>query len=431
MFMHVSFKEKPFIRFSLTFNYASVVTMLGILYLLWEIYWTKQVGYAFIKWHTHVALYFYLWLLLWFILGLLNRLFGLKRYEKYQMAVASVCFTLLLLEIVLLATGTGDTYMEKIKFGYASRYNAAYEKYYRTHEPYEKFYIIRPEFNYVRQCNSLGFSDMEWRKEKSKNEKRVLLCGDSFTEGVGAPYDSCYVSLLSKLLLTKDTGCYFMNAGISGDDPCVNFVNYRDRLVSYHPDIIIQTLSSNDINTDMAAKGGLERFQKNETIKLPPPPWWEPIYALSYVSRTFLTALGYNELLLKTPFPREEVNKLDQLTTALFLIYAKEAKRNGAKLLVVLQPNQSEIYKKQYDYNLDKIITNLHTIDNVYVFDLLPFYLKEFGKSKDDIRNYYWKQDGHHNSKGYVVMAKGVYSGLQKFYPEIFPILDSQKTKPE
>lgn len=412
---YISFQDNTYLCFDFTISLSSILLILSLFYLLWEIYWAQKVGYAFIKWHTHLALYFFIWLGLAFILKVLNQWFACKQYAKFQTLLASVAFTLLILELVLYTTGIGDTYMEHIKAGYASRYNAAYETYYRTHEPNEKFYITRPEFNYVRQCNSLGFSDVEWVLTKNTNEKRILIAGDSFTEGVGAPFDSCYPSLLRNLLAAKDSNYYVLNSGISGDDPCVNFVNYRDRLLVYRPDVIVQTLSSNDINTDIAVKGGLERFQKNGTIKFPRPPWWEPIYALSYVSRTFFTVIGYNELLIKTPFPEEVKNKLDQKTIELFSTYAAEAKRNQTKLVVLLQPNQGEIIQQHYDYNCDKIVANVRALDNVYVFDLLPYYINEFAKNKNAISNYYWKQDGHHNSKGYFLMAKGVEQALDSF----------------
>jgi hypothetical protein len=171
------------------------------------------------------------------------------------------------------------------------------------------------------------------------------------------------------------------------------------------------------MNTDMAVKGGLERFQKNGTIKFPPPPWWEPVYGLSYVSRVFFNVAGYNELLLKTPFTKQQKELLDKKAIELFTAYAALAKTNGTKLLVVLQPCQSEIYQKGYEYDFAPVVKQLRTLDNVYVYDLIPYYFNEFEKSKDDIRKYYWPQDGHHNSKGYYLMAKGVHRALDSLLP--------------
>lgn len=397
------------IRFPITF--ISLVVLLSLPYLTWEIYWAVKVGYAVIKWHTHLALYYYLWLLLFLILYGLNGIFHFRDYVKYQVVCASVCFSLLFMEALLLTLGIGDTYSEKIRHGYVSKYSSEWETYYRTYLPYQELVMDRIDFKHVRQVNSLGFSDREWAVEKTKNEKRILCLGDSWTEGIGAVHDSTYVSILGSLLRQKDTSYTVMNAGTAGDDPCVNFVNYRDHLAKFKPDIIIQTLSSNDMNTDIATKGGMERFQQNGTIKLPDAPWWEPLYALSYISRTLFHAMGYNELLLREPFSAELKTKLDQQAMVLFNLYSELAKKEGALLIVVLQTDG-----RGRDYDLSPIVKHLQTLDNVKVYDLLPYYLGEFDKNGDNTDAYYWKHDGHHTAKGYVLMAKGIEKAIDSFY---------------
>lgn len=381
-------------------------------YALWEVYQASKVGSLFIKWHTHIALYLYLWVLTITILYIVHKIFPLKQYTNIQTSATTFWGILLVVEVFLVRFGIMDTYMERIEYGYVSRYGSNHEDYYRTHKPNEVFYISRPEFNHIRNCNSLGFSDMEWPIQKKEKEKRILVFGDSFTEGVGAPYDSNYVSILRTLFADTDSLVTVMNAGISGDDPCVNFICYKDLLLQYKPDIIVQSLSANDIHTDIATKGGLERFQPSGKVKFRDAPWWEPIYALSYVSRLFFSAIGYNELLIKTPFTKEEEQVLNTKTIDLFEQYSSLAEAQHAQLLVVLQPDQSTLYNKMFEYNFDTIVKHISTMDNVKVANLLPFYLNFFADKRDSIKHYYWIQDGHHNAKGYALMARSVKHSL-------------------
>jgi lysophospholipase L1-like esterase len=313
--------------------------------------------------------------------------------------------------VVLIIFGIGDTYSEKIKHGYLSIRSAQFESYYRTYPPDKELVMDRIDFKHVRQVNYLGFSDGEWPIEKVKNEKRVLCLGDSWTEGIGAGYDSTYVSILRSLLKREDTNYTVMNAGTAGDDPCVNFVNYRDRLVRFKPDVIIQTLSSNDMNTDIAIKGGMERFQKDGTVRFPPPPWWEPIYALSYVSRLFFHEKGYNELLIKEPLPAKYQAELNQKAIETFTQYSDLVKREGGLLIVVLQADGA-----QHLYDLSSIVKHLHTLDSVRVFDLQPYYESEFAKTGVNPKEYYWKHDGHHTPKGYALMAQSIKKAIDSFY---------------
>jgi lysophospholipase L1-like esterase len=385
-----------------------LLTFISLPYLAWEIYWFSKVGYACLKLHTHLALYFYLWLVYaWSLKGIHNYI-QFKNFQNYNLLGVILLLLFVFLEILLITLGIGDTYAEKIKTGYWSRYNSTFETKYRTHNPNEQFYIRRPEFNHIRICNSLGFSDVEWSLKKRENEKRILVLGDSFTEGVGAPFDSCYPSILRVHLSSIDSNISVMNAGIAGDDPCVNFLTYRDLLLKYKPDIILQTLSSNDLNTDIATKGGLERFKKAGVVTFQQAPWWEPIYAFSYISRIFYKALGYNELLLKCTFSSEQKSIINKESIELFQQYEMLAKESKAKLIIVLQPNQSELYKGEYDYDLMPIIQPFQNSEATEIVDLLPYYLEAFKGKESIIKDYYWTLDGHHNPKGYVMMANGI-----------------------
>ncbi|MBL7799974.1 MAG: SGNH/GDSL hydrolase family protein [Chitinophagales bacterium] len=396
-------------------------------YALWEIYQASKVGSLFIKWHTHIALYIYLWIVTIALLFLVNKIIYLKQYTNIQTSATTFWGILLLVEMYLVKFGNMDTYMEKIEYGYVSRYGSNHEDYYRTHKPNEVFYISRPEFNHIRHCNSLGFSDIEWPIQKRKNEKRILVLGDSFTEGVGAPFDSNCVSILRQLFAASDTNVSFMNAANAGDDPCVNFVCYRDLLRKYKPDIIVQTLSSNDMHTDLVTKGGLERFKPNGKVQFEKGPWWEPIYALSHVSRLFFNAVGYNELLIKMPFSVEDKAQLDAKAIALFDTYSKLAQQENALLMVLLQPDQTAVYNKTFEYSLDTIVKHISKFDNVKVASLLPFYLNFFADKQDSITHYYWIQDGHHNAKGYTLMAKSMKYSLDSLTSSIAEELSRRK----
>ncbi|HLP50942.1 MAG TPA: SGNH/GDSL hydrolase family protein [Chitinophagales bacterium] len=412
---------KPFISFDRNFGFyvnfgVSYKLLLGVLlvaYLVWEMYWVYKVGYKAIKWHTHLVVYVYIWLLLSLVVSLAAKVTNGANHLKYQVGLASICVTLLLTEGVLYGLGIGATYTEQLKYGYTSPYSTQFETWYRTRTPNDSFYFVRPEFTHLRKTNSLGFSDREWPRQKNKGQKRILCLGDSFTEGIGTEQDSTYVSWLSYFIQSEDTDCMVMNAGTASNDPFVNFVNYRDHLYAYRPDVIIQTLSTNDIKTDIALRGGMERFVAGGKVKYNNAPWWEPLYGLSYISRLFFTAMGYNELLLRDA--DIDIGKIDELVVALFKEYAATAAKNNCKLLVVLQPLSGNVNTANYDYDFVNINQKLSAVPNLYLFDLLPFYSNYIKVAGKPVGSFYWKQDGHHNAEGYKMMALGVKRALDSF----------------
>lgn len=388
-----------------------IFVILLLAYFLWEVYWLTQVHYLFIKWHTHLMIYVYLCALLLGGVWLTKQRWSKDNYRSAQLLVIVLCTTLIFIESGLILLGKNDTYNEHINYGYVSRYSNLYESYYRLHLPYEVFDIKRPEFIHKRTCNKLGFADRDWSETKT-TPKRILCLGDSFTEGVGAQQDSTYVQQLSDLLNADSVTYEVMNAGITGNDPFVNFVAYRDLLLDYKPDIILQTLSSNDLNTDIATKGGLERFKEDKTVAFRSPPWWEPIYALSYVSRLFFSALGYNELLIPAEFSKQESDQLNNSTINMFKQYAMLAKGSDCRLIVVLQPNHHEIYTKKFDYDLQPIANAIINEESIEVYDMLRDYI-QFFEGKENIANqYYWPHDGHHNTIGYNLMAKSMQKAI-------------------
>ncbi len=402
------------IQIKFTISYKLLLVLLTIPYLIWEINWAYKVGYACVKWHTHLMMYLYIWLMGYLLVDLL---FSKKKKELFLNSLlifSAVIFTLFLVESSLFILKIKETHIESFGNGYYSWHNSSWVTWYRSSTPHKEYWLGNNEFNYPRIANSLGFSDIEWKKEKKANEKRILSLGDSFTEGDGAPFDSTYVSILRNRFMAKDSTITIMNAGTCGNDPFVNFVNYRDRLYKYNPDEIIQTLSSGDLVVDIMVRGGMERFQKNGKVQYKKAPWWEPIYALNYTSRLFFSAIGYNELLMNENDIVQNKKNLDSIVVDLFKQYATLAKEHNCKLTIVLQPFRDEVISNAYQYDFTLIKNKLKKIDNIHVFDLMPFYISKTVKIGKPIETFYWPIDGHHNSDGYAMMADGIYSYLNQ-----------------
>lgn len=394
----------PWIRLS-----AGLV-LLG--YLLWELYWYQKVGLYFINWHTHLMLYVYVWLILYFIFRLMSRSDQSPGLSTAFLLCSSVLFALLTAETLLAITGTYKTYMEKSGGHYQSP-NAPNEKnYYHIWPPNKDHYMITQEYSFPRHTNSLGFSDPEWAEHKKTNETRIMALGDSFTEGDGAPYDSTYVAILRHCIRDSGDSAYVMNAGICGSDPFNNYINLKDRLIAFHPDIIIQSISSADMDCDILLRGGMERFQKDGTVKYKHSPWWEPIYALSYISRIYFTHVGYNELLRKKGISATEKDSVNKNVEHLFDLYADLCCKNGIRLYVVIHPEKGEVENHSYHFDLSTICDHLARVDHIPVIDLLPSYIAYIDQHRNTTANYYWVHDGHHNSRGYKMMAETTWQNL-------------------
>ena len=374
-------------------------------YISWEFYWYSIVGLSCIKWHSHIMLFF---IPLSSIIIYNDWL--TKKPSKLNVSLILVFLTLFIWESTLTILGTNKTQQEKMLGYNVDQINEQnnYEQYYHINEPNKTFHIKKPEFTFDRKTNSLGYSDYELVKRKSKNETRILCLGDSFTEGDGAPFEKSYVYQLRENFL-KSPNYYVFNAGKCGSDPFFNFLNYRDILRKYDFNIVLQTLSSSDLYDDIKKRGGFERFKKKYVLKYRQPnSFIKHGYIMSYVGRSFLQFLGYNELIVTN-----EANEIDcNKTLDLLNKYQEETKKNKTKFVLILLPNKKEVVE-YYPLFFIQLVNKIKKNKSIYIIDLRELYKNKMREFKGDfINSNWWEEDWHHTPQGYSMMANCIYQGL-------------------
>jgi lysophospholipase L1-like esterase len=380
-------------------------------YLLYMLLVYVRLRLNFISWHTHLAVYLYLWYGGAIVDRMISKKLLFKNWETIYSKWNTLLFALFWVEFFFVVSGVMKTYPEQISGRYASPNHPFLPVHYHTWDPKQRNHMIsKGEYSYVFPTNSLGLPDMEWPVKKNIGEIRCLMLGDSFTEGDGAPYDSSYPALIrQKLLAAGREDIYLMNAGVCGSDPYYNFMDLKYRLLSYQPDIIIQAISSFDLLTDIRLRGGSERFLPDGTTQYQRKLWWEPIYAVSYISRVVFKVLGYNELLLKGEPSEREIREMNDGIIQLFSEYARLCQQHNIQLIVLIRPDRGEIESKQYNFDFNPLLQYLNQQKDVKVLDLLPCYLSSINKANETVNSFFWKIDGHHNSKGYELMANCIF----------------------
>jgi len=372
---------------------------LSVIYCFWEIYWYSVVGLSCIKWHTHIAFPILLFELYCLCLLIAQTLLK-KPYSLHQISVVvfNIFLTVFFLELILVIIPINKTRSELNIGSYSSIYRVNnYNIFHTWGKESNMHHLVTEEFDYIRKTNKLGYCDKEWTK--NNNAKiRILCSGDSFTEGDGAPTDSCYPTLLQKLLDETYPNKYeVMNAGTCGSDPFYNYKSFSALLYKYNPKLILQTISTHDILVDYSIRGGLERFQ-SDIVKYTKAPFWEPLYAISYGSRIFFNLFGFN---CEDAPKLKSIQKMHNDFTSLFNQYTKEAHRNQCELAICILPMKHEFVDEKYDIDMSFLNGN-------NTFDLLSIYKDSLHINKNNYQNYYWQKDGHHNSKGYAEMAKAM-----------------------
>lgn len=331
-----------------------------------------------------------------------------ERRKNILTSVTSIIITLLIAEVVLRLIGYNATYFEIRESYYKSIYESNAIRGFHTHKENSTHYLQAKEYSFERKTNSLGLTDIELKLDTTKH--LIIALGDSFTEGDGTHSDSTWLKFLERNYNSIENHNYkFFNAGVCGSDPFYEYRLLKDKLIEYQPKIVIVGYGY-DLN-DIIIRGGMERFE-NYDIALN-KHWWEGVYKNSFTFRLVIrNILGYNDLLLtEDEYNNEKERALKQLKESIDL-FSKLSEEKGFELLIVFYPQKEELAQGSF-YSNDILIEYCQDI-NINNLNLLNFYQNDLNIQIEDIENYYWKIDGHHNAQGYEIFAEGVFSKLKE-----------------
>ena len=333
---------------------------------------------------------------------------GEQKNLNIRLLAASLMFIMGFGEIATRIKGDNPVYMESVK---PPLYHILFTTYTSPYRPQEKdwlhlmpdgFHESETRNEYVTEAwhtNNEGLHDINWQVEKT-NKCRVIVIGDSYTEGVGASHDSSYTKLLSKANRNIET----MNAGVSGSDPAFELRLLEMRLLKYHPDVVIMSINSSDIS-DFITRGGMERFRADSTLQFRPAPWWEPLFANSFLARSLVNGICKVDKNLMSAEDEHNahalaLNQLDHV----ILLASKECQERNIRFIANFHPSRHEIFRDSMECK--PVMQKLQS-QGVETFDMLN-YFTHHGIDSAHANLYYWPIDGHHNNKGYAVMAEGL-----------------------
>lgn len=322
---------------------------------------------------------------------------------------------MVLAEIALRIMGRYEVYSEKTKGEYAIGYGEERDSWYYTHTPNKIDTPRNSDFTYPLVTNSLGLREKEVAS-KDTAKKRILVLGDSFAEGVGAPYDSTWPRIMEKLLNQVGQPAEVIDAGIAGSDVFYEYVLYRDKLKELKPDIVLVSINASDY-TDYIYRGGMERFLPDSTVLNRPAPWFEPLFHYSHFFRggwNKINGYNVNGMFVGVNEYPEMFNEANAKFVAVLEQFNALAKSNNAQLCVLIHNTPIEIIYP-IDVNLASIayLSKLNTELNakgVLSIDISPSIIAHYKNAKPE--SYSYLNDMHYTPAGYYYLAQQITDSL-------------------
>jgi GDSL-like lipase/acylhydrolase family protein len=110
-----------------------------------------------------------------------------------------------------------------------------------------------PEFSAAYAINSLGLRDREMPRAKPAGTRRILMLGDSFTEGNGVDASDTFSSQLQAMLDQAGLGKRWqvINAGVGSYSPLLEYLYLKNGGLDLQPDLVILNLDLSDVYDDI------------------------------------------------------------------------------------------------------------------------------------------------------------------------------------
>ena len=134
-------------------------------------------------------------------------------------------------------------------------------------------YDVWGEARYRLVTDSLGFKDTSTREVPLKSaSRRILLIGDSFTEGIGQPFENTFAGLLAEEGAKRSNMVEFLNAGVASYSPTIYLAKIKyllDKGLQF--DEVVLLSDSSDVEDEASSYFCIDEDAKYRTYCNTPP----------------------------------------------------------------------------------------------------------------------------------------------------------------
>lgn len=281
---------------------------------------------------------------------------------------------------------------------------------YLTEEPNAEINLPLEGRSFIHRYNSLGLRDNEI---PVATDNLIIGLGDSFTEGIGTNQDSTWLRFLEKNINnSSSTKIKTLNAGVQGSDPYFEYVLLEHLLQTYKPKLVLLSVNTSDID-DIVIRGGSERFKPNGKVEFRNAPYWEKLYAVSFIFRAIVHSTKQLDWSLLTMEEKEGKSHqaLDSIE-ACIKQFSDLARKNKFKLATIFHPREVEVVLGKFA--LDSLALKLKADSNFTIINLKDEFVSSGSITPLNASKYYWPTDLHHNTEGYKIWADIITPLVQK-----------------
>jgi hypothetical protein len=324
--------------------------------------------------------------------------------------------------------------------------------------PLAQAWLHRPEYDVPLEINAHGLRGPDRDYSKPPGARRILLLGDSFTEGAAVREESTARAVLESILRRSGCGAWeVINGGTMGYGTDQEHLFFEEEGQRYQPDIVVLMFFYNDLNGNLTTAGKpyftveagravlhgspVPSPAAGEWTRRPEPrrakvaPWHGSMALRLLGERTeqgnpplhrLLARAGLVEPARSQELPadfwpfgpghREEVAEMWRRTEAILVALRAEVEASGAHFAIFYIPDETEIDDRVAELSRQRYGMSPRWWRRGRVFDQLHGISVERDMTLLDSRHAflearrrgtaaYFPEDGHWNEDGHRVAA--------------------------
>lgn len=317
------------------------------------------------------------------------------------------------------------------------------------------------DYSMTYKYNSVGLRDKDYNPSPEPGKFRIIMLGDSFTEGVGVADKDTFSTLIENQIDTE-----VINAGVRKYAPLLEYLYLKSRGPELKPNLVVLNLNATDLIETDKYHQSIIRDSNGEIIKVTAPGrhflplslrifLWNNSRLYGYFQeRVFPTVYKtyqavksgssqnqtkpiYSDRqfnmfsLFVDPAFETEYQKLSSLIFEDLAVTKQLLDRHNIPLLIVIQPTAIDVTPDEWkdlngSFSLPLKFPDDYPIDNNYYRDLerylnhndIPFInlIDAFRQNSSPENLLFFPHDGHWNAKGHAVAAKEISDYILKNY---------------
>ncbi len=267
-------------------------------------------------------------------------------------------------------------------------------------------------YQYRGKSNTLGFRGPYYSSPKTRDTKRIIVIGDSVTEGIGIDdYKNVYTNILEDRMKNIYPATQVFNFGVSGYNTQQEVETLKKRGLKLSPDLVIVGYSLNDTDSPYFWLLNPLLEQENKSSEKPlsrknnPLLKWSSVYRLLYA--TYLQDEHKNR---PTHFEQYDTGN----TVSEYMHELKKlSEKHKFNVLIVVFPRFDKADFKDYPYSFfvqHAEISQIAKSANLPILDLLEPYRACARKSEESMT----RDPLHPSEAGHLCAGEAIAEYIQK-----------------